>query len=105
YEHGIRIGAVELSSVHEMLARPDTFIWIGLVDADERLLRAVQTEFGLHDLAVEDALHGHQRPKLEQYDNSLFIVLRTAQLDSDSHTVIGETHVFVGRQYVVTVRR
>ena len=105
YEHGIRIGSVELSGVRDVLARPDAFIWIGLVDADEPLLRAVQTEFGLHDLAVEDALHGHQRPKLEQYDDSLFIVLRTAQLDRDSHMLIGETHVFVGRQYVVTVRR
>jgi len=105
YEHGVRTGTVELSRVHEMLVRPDTFIWIGLVDADQALLRAVQAEFGLHDLAVEDALHGHQRPKLEQYDNSLFIVLRTAQLDSDAHMVVGETHVFVGRQYVVTVRR
>src|SRR5438132_9995170 len=105
YQRGVRVGPVELTRVHEMLKQPDTFIWIGLVDADAALMRAVQAEFGLHDLAVEDALHGHQRPKLDQYDNSVFVVLRTIQLDRDAHLIQGETHVFAGRQYVVTVRR
>ena len=71
----------------------------------EWLLRTVQNQFGLHDLAVEDALHGHQRPKLERYDNSLFVVLRTVQISEQTHRAdLGETHLFVGEQYVVTVR-
>src|SRR6188474_2965980 len=74
YEHGARVGEVDLGKIQETLQRPETFIWIGLVDPPEWLLRAVQNQFGLHDLAVEDALHGHQRPKLERYENSLFVV-------------------------------
>jgi magnesium transporter len=67
------------------------------------LLRTVQRRFGLHDLAIEDAHLAHQRPKLEIYGDSLFIVLRTAQLQ-DRKIVCGETHIFAGRGYVVTVR-
>ncbi len=78
---------------------------MGLVEPEQDLLRRVQQQFHLHDLAIEDAYNAHQRPKLEQYDNSLFVVLRTAQLALDSHKLeFGETHVFVGPNYVVTVR-
>jgi magnesium transporter len=102
---GVRTGDLELGDVPAALARPDTFVWIGLVDPDEWLLRAVQQQFGLHDLAVEDALNGHQRPKLERYEDCLFVVLRTVQLAGEpSHVAYGETHLFVGRNYVLTVR-
>ena len=67
------------------------------------LLRRVQAEFSLHDLAIEDAEHAHQRPKLEQYGDALFIVARTAQL-IDGRVAFGETHVFVGKGYIVSVR-
>lgn len=105
YEAGVRVGEVELGKIHDTLQRPGTFIWIGLVDPAEWLLRTVQSQFGLHDLAVEDALHGHQRPKLERYEDSLFVVLRTVQLGRDTKRAdLGETHIFVGPNYVVTVR-
>ena len=105
YEHGARVGEVDLGKIQETLQRPETFIWIGLVDPPEWLLRAVQNQFGLHDLAVEDALQGHQRPKLERYENSLFVVLRTVQLSEQTRRAdLGETHLFVGERYVVTVR-
>jgi magnesium transporter len=105
YEHGARLGDVELGVVPDALQRPDTFVWIGLVDPDEWLLRVVQQQFGLHDLAIEDALNGHQRPKLERYEDCLFVVLRTVQLAGDPrHVEYGETHLFVGRNYVLTVR-
>ncbi len=105
YERGARVGDIELGEIQAVLQRPDTFIWIGLVDPEEWLLRAVQQQFGLHDLAVEDALRGHQRPKLERYDESLFVVLRTVQLSGEPRRVdFGETHLFVGRNYVLTVR-
>ena len=65
----------------------------------------MQREFNLHDLAIEDALSAHQRPKLELYDGSLFVVLRTAQLlPGGVGLEFGETHVFVGEQYVISVR-
>jgi len=79
------------------------FVWIGLYDPSEELLREVQEEFGLHDLAIEDALSAHQRPKLEQYGDALFIVARTAQM-TDGQIAFGETHLFVGSGYIVSVR-
>jgi magnesium transporter len=105
YAEGKRVGDVELGDIPATLGRPETFVWIGLVDPEEWLLRAVQQQFSLHDLAVEDALNGHQRPKLERYDDCLFVVLRTVQLAGEPrHVEYGETHVFVGRNYVITVR-
>ena len=78
--------------------------WIGLFEPDERLLREIQEEFGLHDLAIEDAHDAHQRPKLERYGNFLFVVLRTAHLVNESqHVEFGETHVFAGPRFVVSV--
>src|SRR5215217_699301 len=79
------------------------FIWVGLHEPDKELLRTVQQRFNLHDLAIEDALLAHQRPKLEIYGDSVFIALRTAQL-VDKKLQFGETHIFAGRGYVVTVR-
>jgi magnesium transporter len=105
YTNGARVGDIELGDIPAALSRPDTFIWIGLVDPEDWLLRAVQQQFALHDLAVEDALNGHQRPKLERYEDCLFVVLRTVQLAGDPrHVEYGETHLFVGRNYVITVR-
>ena len=84
YEKGRRIGDVTLDDISDVLERPDTFVWIGLFEPDETLLRKMQEEFGLHDLAIEDALAAHQRPKIERYDDSVFVVLRTAQIESGS---------------------
>src|SRR5215831_10843237 len=103
YADGKRMGAVDLEDISEILRFDGQFIWIGLHEPDEDLLRKIQEEFGLHDLAVEDAHLAHQRPKIEVYGNSLFIVLRTAQLQ-DCKIQYGETHVFAGKGYIVTVR-
>jgi magnesium transporter len=84
-------------------ARAGRFVWLGLHEPSEELLRKVQSRFGLHDLAIEDAHSAHQRPKLEIYGNSLFVVLRTAQLQG-TKIQFGETHIFAGKGYVVTVR-
>jgi magnesium transporter len=85
------------------LAELDTFMWLGLHEPDDTLLLKVQAEFGLHALAIEDAHHAHQRPKIEAYNNSLFIVLKTAQLEA-GQVVYGETHLFVGSNFLVSVR-
>ncbi len=103
YRGGKRLGEVSLEDISEVLKTPDTFVWLGLYEPDLALLRQAQLEFGLHDLAVEDALNAHQRPKLEAYGDSVFIVLNTAQLVGDN-VEIGETHLFVGPNYVVSVR-
>jgi magnesium transporter len=103
YHGGRRVAEIDLEHAQTVNTEQGWFVWIGLHEPDEALLRTVQRRFGLHDLAVEDAHSAHQRPKLEIYGDSLFIVLRTAQLQ-DSKIQFGETHIFAGSGYVVTVR-
>jgi magnesium transporter len=105
YAQGVRVVNVAIADISEELKHEDRFVWVGLFEPDEQLLREIQEEFGLHDLAIEDAHTAHQRPKLEQYGDSLFVVLRTAHLAGEpQHVEFGETHVFVGPRYVVSVR-
>lgn len=100
---GRKVGNVEVDDISEILKFPGQFIWIGLHEPTEELLRRIQAEFGLHELAVEDALRAHQRPKIEEYGQSLFIVLRTVQLEGGTMT-FGETHIFLGPQYLISLR-
>jgi len=105
YADGVRAEEFPVDGIVDVLSQGDRFVWLGLYEPDEDLLRLVQQQFHLHDLAIEDAYNAHQRPKLEQYESSLFVVLRTAQYLADPpRLVFGETHVFVGRNYIVTVR-
>jgi len=95
---------VPLEQISDVLARDDgSFVWIGLYEPDDGVLEQLQEEFGLHDLAVEDAHKAHQRPKVEAYGNSLFIVASTAQVVAQK-IAYGETHLFFGPRYLVTVR-
>ena len=105
YEAGRRVADIPIADISEAVKEPGRFVWVGLYEPDAPLLREIQQEFGLHDLAIEDALRAHQRPKVEQYGDSLFVVLRTAQLAGEPPRVeIGETHLFVGPRFVVSVR-
>ena len=105
YSGGVRVADIGIDQISEALAVPDQFVWLGLYEPDHALLRQIQTELGLHDLAIEDAAAPHVRPKIEVYEHSLFVVLRTAHQSERGHTLeFGETHAFVGRNYVVTVR-
>ena len=105
YAGGVRVADVGIAQISEALAVQGQFVWLGLYEPDHALLRQVQAELGLHDLAIEDAAAPHVRPKIEVYENSLFVVLRTAHLsESGSGLEFGETHAFVGHNYVVTVR-
>ncbi len=105
YADGHRVANIEIGEISNMLRQPDTFVWVGLHEPDAALLNKMQEEFDLHDLAIEDALKAHQRPKLEVYDDSLFIVLRTAQInDKTKHIEFGETHFFLGINFIVNVR-
>lgn len=104
YDHGGHRRDIPLDAISDVLAADDGgFVWIGVYEPDEALLDKLQEEFGLHDLAIEDAHNAHQRPKLEAYDNALFIAAHTAQ-QVDGHVRFGETHVFVGPRFLVTVR-
>lgn len=106
YCNGERVADVPVADLGDAWRYSDRFIWVGLYEPSEQLLSHIQEAFGLHDLAIEDAHRAHQRPKLELYKNSMFVVLRTARLsDEGEHRIeFGETHVFLGPRYVVTVR-
>src|SRR3954464_12994468 len=103
YLGGRRVADIPVAEAGEWSRRPGHVVWIGLNEPTLDLMRRLQAEFGLHDLAIEDALQAHQRPKLEQYGNALFVVARTAQM-LGGRIAFGETHLFVGRGYVVSVR-
>lgn len=104
YREGRRVADIELNKVHEILKDPNYFVWIGLHEPSEEVLLRVQEEFGLHDLAIEDAHSAHQRPKIELYGDSVFLVLRTANKNLQHHVEFGETHFFVGKNFIVSVR-
>ncbi len=103
YQRGERLADITVDDISEVIARPETFVWLGLHEPDDPLLLKIQGEFGLHELSIEDARNAHQRPKIETYGESLFVVLKTAQLDAGK-VVYGETHLFVGSNFLVSVR-
>jgi len=103
YQNGISIGDVTIEDISEVLKQEHTFVWLGLLEANRELLIKIQEEFGLHDLAIEDACAAHQRPKIEEFGESLFMVLHTAHLVGDE-VKFGETHIFLGPRFLVTVR-
>jgi magnesium transporter len=103
YVDGRRIANIAIEEASSWRSKPGHVVWIGLYEPDLALLKSVQQQFDLHDLAIEDANHAHQRPKIEQYGDGLFIVARTAQL-IEGRIAFGETHLFVGEGYLVSVR-
>lgn len=132
YRHGKRLGDISLEGISEALVEPDTFIWLGLHEVEPEVLLTMQAEFGLHDLAIEDARKARQRSRIETYGDTLFICIKTAQIlakgmengcgktlpegdhsgtgeavvaEHDGATIqYGETHFFVGRNFLISVR-
>ncbi len=100
---GRRLRDITVEEISDVLETPDQWVWVGLREPTEELLEKLQEEFGLHELAVEDAHKAHQRAKIEVYGDSLFIVTHTAQT-VNGKIAFGETHVFLGKRYIVTVR-
>ena len=103
YCEGMAVVEIPLSQAGEWAAKPDHFVWIGLLEPTGDELATLQAQLGLDPLAIEDAGQAHERPKMQRYGEGLFIVVRTAEL-IDERVTFGETHIFVGRGYVVTVR-
>jgi magnesium transporter len=106
YDDGIRRAEpFELSGAGRLCKDAGSFCWIGLFEPTEDEFEAVRTEFDLHELAVEDAIHAHQRPKLELYDDTLFMVLKPARyIDHEEAVELGEILLFVDDDFVVAVR-
>jgi magnesium transporter len=104
YTEGHKLADIPKEDISEYVKRPDCFVWVALKDPEPAELAEMQEEFGLHELAVEDARQGHQRPKIEEYGDSLFAVLQTIELKDDD-LVIGEVDIFVGPNYILSTRR
>jgi len=105
YANGHRIANLRMEEISDVLTTDDQFVWLGLHDPDESLMKIIQEEFGLHELAIEDAHRAHQRPKIESYGDILFIVLRAVSMDEKTNMVeIGETHFFLGKNFLVSIR-
>ena len=103
YQEGKKLADISKEDISEYVIRPECFVWVALKDPDAAELAEMQSEFGLHELAVEDSRHGHQRPKIEEFGNSLFAVLHNPELAQDELNV-GEVDIFVGPNYILSVR-
>lgn len=103
YQEGKKLSDIPVEDISEYIKLPDCFVWVALRDTEIAELDQMQEEFELHELAVEDARSGHQRPKIEEYGDSLFAVMHTVELAGDD-VCIGEVDVFVGENYVLSIR-
>lgn len=104
YKDGKKIAEPPIEEISDYLNQPSTFVWVALKDPDPAELEQMKEEFDLHPLAVEDAQRGHQRPKVEEYGDSLFVVLHIVELSEQKKISTGELDVFIGKNYVLSVR-
>src|SRR5829696_7114306 len=104
YENGRKLADIDRKEIHLHLGQPNRFVWVALRDPAPVELEEMREEFDLHELAVEDALHGHQRPKVEEYGDCLFAVMNTVEL-TETELLEGEMNAFVGTDYVLSVRK
>ena len=108
YQNGKKLADIPIEDISEYVSQPDCFVWVALFEPSMEELDVMAQEFNLHELAVDDARHGHQRPKIEEYGDSLFAVLHTVERekapDGSDELITGEVDLFVGPNYVLTVR-
>src|SRR5262245_37761455 len=102
YQRGTFLRDIGVDDIDPVLAQDDTFVWAGLREPSVSFLKKIQDKFALHALAVEDAHLAHQRPKVEVYGQSLFVVLHTIELVRGDLQV-GELHLFVGQRFVLSI--
>jgi magnesium transporter len=104
YQEGKKLSDIPVAGVSDYLKLPGTFVWVALRDPDDDEIRIMQDEFSLHELAVEDVARGHQRPKMEEYGDCVFVVVHIIELEGDKLSA-GELAIFAGPNYVLSVRR
>jgi len=108
YQNGRKLAELPKEDISEYVSRPDCFVWVAMFEPSHDELDEMAEEFGLHELAVDDARHGHQRPKIEEYGDSLFAALHTLEQakspEGDDTLVAGEIDIFAGPNYILTVR-
>jgi len=103
YENGRKLAEIPKEEIKAHLGKPGRFVWVALRDPTPGELEEMRGDFGLQELAVEDAVHGNQRPKLEEYGQCIFVVMHTVELD-DEELLVGEIDIFAGPDYVLSVR-
>ena len=104
YRQGNKLADIPVEQISDYLEQAGCFVWVALRDASADELALMQEEFGLHDLAIEDARHGHQRPKIEEYGSTVFAVLHLIEYTPTDELMEGEVHVFAGPNFVLSVR-
>ena len=104
YQEGKKLADIDVEAISDYVDRQDCFVWVALRDATGEELAEMREEFGLHELAVEDASRGHQRPKIEEYGEMVFAVIHTVELTATDELQVGEVDVFVGPNFVLSVR-
>ncbi|HEY6135646.1 MAG TPA: CorA family divalent cation transporter, partial [Rubrivivax sp.] len=104
YQQGTKLADIAVAEIGEYVNRPDCFVWVALKDPEDTELAEMQRQFSLHDLAVEDARHGHQRPKIEEYGDTVFTVMHSVEYSPTDELHVGEVCVFVGHNFVLSVR-
>ena len=107
YQSGKKLADIPIADISDYVSRPECFVWVALCDPTPEELDQMAEEFGLHPLAVEDARKGHQRPKIEEYEDSLFVVLHALEAPPEgieADFAVHEVAIFAGRNYVLSVR-
>jgi magnesium transporter len=104
YQGGKKLTDIPIADISDYLQKPECFVWVALKEPDAGEMTAMKEEFGLHQLAIEDVMNGNQRPKIEEYGDTLFAVLHTIELDDDGEIIIGQVNVFAGQNFVLSVR-
>lgn len=104
YRAGKKLADISVEAISDYLEQPDCFVWVALRDSTPEEISTMQEEFGLHELAVEDARHGHQRPKIEEYGEMLFCAVHALHIDDKGHLEAGEVSIFVGKNFILSVR-
>lgn len=103
YQNGVKLADLDVEAISDYLVKPGCFVWVALRDTTEAELEKMQEEFGLHALAIEDARHGHQRPKVEEYGDTLFVAMHLIEAhEGEMH--VGEVNVFVGHNFILSIR-
>ena len=103
YQDGRKLTDIPVEDIDQWLGKPDCFDWVALRDATNDELRQMQQEIDLHELAVEDARHVHERPKIEEYGDTLFVVMKLPEM-RDGELESGEVAIFVGQNFTLSVR-
>jgi magnesium transporter len=103
YQDGKKLADIAQSEIHDYLAKPGCFVWVALRDASDAELDEMSSQFDLHALSIEDARHGHQRPKIDEYGDELFTVLHVVE-PAGEELRVGEVSIFTGPNYVLSIR-